>query len=659
MSYLNFDKKELVNLEYSLQREFLRANRTGAYSASTLAGCNTRKYHGLLVISLPDPIGGKHVLLSSLDETIIQHDAQFNLGIHKFPGDYYEPKGHKYIRNFEFDSMPRLTYRVGGVILTKTRILTEEEDQVIIKYTLEDAHSPTILRFKPFLAFRNVHELSHANLFANTRYTIVKNGIKMRLYDGYPELFMQFSKPVDFVPVPDWYRNIEYMKEQARGYDFQEDLLVPGYFELPIKKGESIYFSAATLEYEPLGIKRSFNQEVKKRIPCDSFIHCLLNAAQQFVTETPEGKDVIAGFPWYGSIPRQTLTALPGLFLSQGDLKSFEDVLITNVKRLHQGLLPKYIGIPANYDAVDAPLLIFSAIQELKTFREKRKLWTMYGAAMKHILQAYRNGTFFNIKMQENGLIHAKKEGVALTWMDAYIDGYPVTPRGGMDVEVNAAWYNAVCFAVELAEVSNDRNFLKDWGNMPALIRESFLQTFWDDERGYLADFVDGSHVDWSVRPNMVLAANFTYTPLSREQRKNIISVAKNELLTPKGLRTLSPSHPDYKGTFEDRGDIRAAAAHQGSVYPFLIYPFIKTYLDIHKRGGLSFALSIMEGFEEEMTVNCVGTISEVYEANPPFNAQGAMSQAWNVAGILAAAALIEKFEEQKEEQKLEGNLKL
>jgi len=659
MSYLNFDKKELVNLEYSLQREFIRANRTGAYSACTLAGCNTRKYHGLLTIQLPDPIGGRHVLLSSLDESIIQHEAQFNLGIHKFPGDYYEPKGHKYIRNFEFDSMPTLTYRVGGVVLTKTRLLTEDEDQVIIRYTLEEAHSPTLLRFKPFLAFRNVHELSKANLFANSKYSLVGNGIKMRLYDGYPELHMQFSKTAEFIPVPDWYRNIEYMKEQDRGYDYQEDLLVPGYFELPIKKGESIYFSAGTVEHEPTFFKRIFNLEVKKRTPCDSFIHCLLNSAQQFITETKEGKDIIAGYPWYDSIPRQTLTALPGLFLSEGDFKKYEEVLITNIRRLHQGLLPKYIGISANYDAADAPLLIFSVIQELKKFMEKRKLWSTYGAAMKNILSSYKNGTFFNIRMQSDGLIHAKKEGVALTWMDAYINGIPVTPRGGLNVEINAAWYNGICFALELAEAAKDKEFISEWGNMPEMVASSFLKTFWDEEKGYLADYVDGNYADWSVRPNMVIAANYIYTPLSREQRKNIVSVAKNELLTPKGLRTLSPNHPDYKGSFEDKGDQRAAAAHQGSVYPFLIYPFVKTYLDIHKKGGLSFALSIMEGFEEEMSVNCVGTISEVYEGNPPFNAQGAMSQAWNVAGILAAAALIEKFEEQKEEQKMESNLKL
>jgi len=648
MSYLNFDKKQLVNLEYSLQREYLRTNRSGAYSSSTLADCNTRKYHGVLIAQLNELDGGKHVLLSSLDETIIQHESEFNLGIHKFPGDFYEPKGHKYLRNFEFDTIPKMTYRVGGVLLTKSSLLVEDETQVIVKYTLEDAHSPTILRFKPFLAFRNVHQLSKANLFANSKYIPIKNGIKMRLYDGYPELHMQFSKEVEFVAVPDWYRNIEYMKEQQRGYEYQEDLLVPGYFECPIKRGEVIFFSAATTEHEPDSFKKLYSIEIKRRIPRNSFINCLLNSAQQFIWESMEGKDIIAGFPWYESIPRQTLIALPGLLLTQAEVQVFEEILQTNLKRLSNGLLPKYSGLPSNYDAADAPLLVFSAIQELKAFKEKKKLWALYGPAMKEILANYRKGTRFNIHMQEDGLISAKQEGVALTWMDAYIDGKPVTQRGGLNVEINAAWYNAVCFALELAEASKDKDFINEWKDYPSIIASSFLERFWNDEKGYLADYVDGDFVDWSVRPNMIIAASFEFSPLSREQKKMVVSIAKNELLTTKGLRTLSPDNPLYKGTFEDSADNRSAAAHQGSVYPFLIQPFVKTYLEIHKMGGLSFVKQIIEGFEEEMSENCVGTLSEVYEGNPPYTAQGAISQAWNVAGILKTASLVENMVEQK-----------
>jgi len=646
MSYLNFDKEELVNLEYSLQREFLRTNRSGAYSSSTLAGCNTRKYHGMLIVQLDELDGGKHLLLSSLDETVIQHDTQFNLGIHKYPGEFYEPKGHKYIRNFEIDTIPKVTYRVGGVILTKTRMLVEHENQVIVKYTLEDANSPTLLRFKPFLAFRNVHQLTRANMVANGKFTRVKNGIKMKLYEGYPDLYMQFSKEPDFVPVPDWSRNIEYMKERSRGYEYQEDLFVPGYFELSIKKGESVFFSASTEVCDPGSLKKQYKIEKERRLPRDSFVNCLLNAAQQFLCDRKDGKDLIAGFPWYESIPRQTLLALPGILLSQSEVGVYEAILKTNLGRLKDGLLPKYAGLPSDYDAADAPLLAFQTIQALTPFKEKREIWKSYGPAMKEILSSYKKGTRFNIHMEPNGLIHAKQEGVALTWMDAYIEGKPVTQRGGFAVEINSAWYNAVCIALELAESAKDKAFISEWSSFPELIAVSFLETFWSDDQGYLADYVDGNYKDWAVRPNMIFAAGLTYSPLSREQKKIILSKVRNELLTPRGLRSLAPSDLKYKGSCEGNPDQRSAAVHMGSVYPFLIYPFVKTYLEIHKAGGLSFVKQIMAGFEEEMSEHCVGTLSEVYEGNPPYTARGAISQAWNVGGVLSALTELEKFGE-------------
>lgn len=373
-----------------------------------------------------------------------------------------------------------------------------------------------------------------------------------------------------------------------------------------------------------------------------------MNAAQQFIWVRKDGKDIIAGFPWYESIPRQTFKAIPGLLLTQNMVNVYEEILQTNLKRLRDGLMPKYAGSSSNYDAADASLIAFAAIQELKAFKEKKDIWTQYGQALKEILFYYKKGTLYNIHMQENGLIYAKQEGVALTWMDAYIDGIPVTQRGGLNVEINAAWYNAVCFALELAEAANDMIFINEWKDYPPIIASSFLDTFWNDEKGYLADFVDGNYIDWSVRPNMIMATSFEYSPLSREQKKMIVSLAKNELLTPKGLRTLAPANSEYKGSFEDNPKERSAAAHQGSVYPFLVYPFVKSYLDIHKAGGLSFVKQIIAGFEEEMAENCVGTISEVYEGNPPYAAQGAISQAWNVAAILSTAKLVEMFEVQK-----------
>ncbi len=647
MSYLNFDKDQLVNLEYSLNREFLRTNRAGAYSSSTLSGCNTRKYHGMLIVQLDELDGGKHVLLSSMQETVVQHDAQFNLGINKYPGDYYEPKGHKYIRNFEVEIIPKITYRVGGVILTKTRMLVENENLIIVKYTLEDAHSPTTLRFKPFLAFRSVHSLSKANLYANTKYHPVKNGIKMRLYDGYPELHMQFSKPVDFVPVPDWYRNIEYKKEQERGFEFREDQYVPGYFELPIKKGESVYFVASITEQTPANFKKRYESEKLKRIPRDSFNNCLVNAVQQFIWDRKDGKDLIAGFPWYESIPRQTMLALPGLLQTQADLKTCETILQTNLKRLDRGLMPKYVGHDSLYDAADAPLLAFVVVQEFLRYKTGKELWKTYGPALKSILENFRKGTYFNIHMDECGLIETKFEGVALTWMDAYIDGKPVTPRGGMTVEINATWYYAVCLALDLAREAADKKFVAEWKDLPDIIGKSFLEKFWSDEKGYLADFIDGDYTDWSIRPNMVPAASLPYSPLSREQKKMVISKVRDTLLTPRGLRSLAPEDPAYKGESGETAYAQSLTAHQGSVYPFFIFAFVSAYLDVHKAGGLSFVKNIIAQFEEEMSKNCIGTLSELYDGNPPFSAHGAISQAWNVSGILKAIALIEKFEEE------------
>jgi predicted glycogen debranching enzyme len=587
------------------------------------------------------------VLLSSLDETVIQHEAQFNLGIHKFPGDFYEPKGHKYIRNFEFDTIPKHTYRVGGVVLTRTRLLVENENQLLVKYTLEEADSPTKLRFKPFLAFRNVHSLSKANLYANSKYTPVENGIRMNLYDGYPDFFMQLSKNCDFIPVPDWYKNIEYMKEHERGYEFQEDLFVPGYFEVSIKKGESVFFCASTIEQNPATFLKRYESEKKLRIPRDSFFNCLLNSGQQFLWERKDGIDLIAGYPWYESIPRQTLTALPGIMLNHHNKKTFEAIILTNLKRLKKGLLPKYAGTDSSYDAADAPLIVFSALQELAKFLSPRDIWNTYGSYLKDILTNYREGTSYNIHMLENGLIYAKEEGVALTWMDDYLDGVPVTQRGGIPVEINALWYNAVCFALELATLSEDKAFVKRWKELPARIASSFINSFWCEECGQLADYIDGDYTDWSVRPNMLLATALDFSPLSRTQKKAIISTVRNDLLTPVGIRTLSPEDPAYKGLSGERVNDFSLAAHQGSAYPFLIYPFVKTYLEVHKAGGLSFAKNCLEGFKNEMAEACIGTLSEAYEGNPPHTAKGSISQAWNVAAVIRATMLVEKFEEE------------
>lgn len=646
MSYLRFDKSRLINLEYSLGKEILRTNRAGSYASMTIIGCNTRKYHGLLVCPVDQLDGERYVLLSSLDETVIQHGKEFNIGIHKYEGDNYEPKGHKYVRDFEAETIPVTIIRVGGVVLRKERLLAENDEQILIKYTLLEAHSPTILRFKPFLAFRNIHTLSKSNLTANTKSEFVPNGIKSKLYNGYPYLYMQFSKSVNFIPVPDWYYNIEYLEEQKRGYDYKEDLFVPGYFELPIKKGESVVFSGSTKEVNPNSITRRFTAELKKRVPREDFKNCLINSARQFIVRKKEETQIIAGFPWFDCWGRDTFISLPGLTLSLDDPKTFLQVTDTEVKKLKGGLFPN-MGFEEDvaYNSVDAPLWFFWAIQQYVDYAgSEMSVWKKYSGHMKAILAAYRNGTSFNIRMQENGLIWAGEEGKALTWMDAVVDGYPVTQRKGFAVEINALWYNAIKFTLELAEKAGDNKFVKEWVNMPEKIKESFRIVFCDPDKAYLADYVDGDYKDWSVRPNQIFAVSFKYSPLDNDKKKQVLDTVRKELLTPRGLRTLSPKNPDYKAVYEGNQEQRDKAYHQGTVWPWLLGHFCEGYLKLHKKSGIGFVRQLVEGFEEVMSEHGIGSISEIYDGNPPHLPGGAISQAWSVAEILRILTMLEKY---------------
>lgn len=644
MSYLKFEKSELINLEYSLSRELIRSNRAGSYASTTIIGCNTRKYHGLLVCPLEDLDDDHHVLLSALDATVIQHEKEFNLGIRKYEGDNYVPKGHKYVRDFDATKGSYLVFRVGGVVLSREILLVSQEEQVMVKYTLLDAHSETWLRLKPFLAFRNFHALSKSNLYANTRYTPVENGIMSRLYDGYPGLFMQCSKQGEFVPVPDWYFNIEYMEEQKRGYPYKEDLYVPGYFEMPIKKGESVIFSAATFEANPRGLKRKYTLELNQRIPKDSYKNCLLNAAQQFIVRKKQSTDIKAGFPWFGTWGRDTFMALPGLTLTTGDLETALEVIDSMVARMKNGLFPNTVikGKPA-FNSVDAPLWFIWALQQIGPYVPDFDVWKKYGKLIQAILQAYRDGTAGIVHQMENGLLYAAQSGRPLTWMDAVVNGEPVTQRSGSPVEVNALWYNAVCQALEWAE-KRDQKFYKAWSSMPGLMGPAFIEQYWDEEMGYLADYVNGSFKDFSVRPSQVIAVSIRHSPLTLEMKKSILDVVESELLTPRGLRSLSPKNEAYKGIYEGDQEKRDRAYHQGTVWPWLLEHFAKGYLRVHKKSGHTLIKRIFDGFEEDLSTRGLGSISEIYDGNPPHYPRGSISQATGVAALLRIGEMIEGF---------------
>ena len=647
MSYINFDKNQLVNLEYSLNRELLRSNRAGSYACTTILGCNTRKYNGLLVTPQPAIDGENHVLLSALDITVIQREAEFNFGIHKYPGGVYNPKGHKYFSDFTTEPIPKLTFRVGGVVLTMELLLAIDDERVLIRYVLEDAHSPTILRLKPYLAFRNVHKISKANVFVERKYDEIENGIKYRMYTGYTNLYMQFSKEAEYTHVPDWYYNIEYAQEQQRGYDYQEDLFIPGFFEFPIKKGEAVVFSAGTSEKKPNLLKKLFTSEIKHRIPRDSFENNLINSAHQFIVRRDKKIEVVAGFPWFGRWGRDTFIALPGITLAIDDPKTCKAVIDTMLQELHGPLFPNVgDGTNAAFNSADAPLWFFWALQQYAEYTNtKANIWKEYSRKMIMILQGFRDGTSFNIKMQENSLLFAGEQGKAVTWMDAVVSGKPVTPRIGLTVELNALWYNAIMFTLEIARLAEANAFVNEWQPIADNFQSSYKDAFWCKDRAYLADYINGDFKDWSVRPNMVFATSLPYVCLSEKIRQLILEKIQQELLTPRGLRTLSPKHPDYKGSYFGDQRERDMAYHQGTVWPWLLGHFVEGYLRIHGKSGLSFIKKLYDGFESEMTERCIGTISEVFDGDPPHKSGGALSQAWSVGEILRIRKMIEKYE--------------
>lgn len=647
MNYLRFKKDELINLEYSLKKEILSTNRAGGYFSTSIILCNTRKYHGLMVLPLKEFDYENHVLLSTVDETVIQRGKEFNLGIHKFPGiGIYHPHGHKYIRDFEYEPIPALVYRVGGVVLQKELLFVHNEEHFMIRYTLLEANSPTTIRIKPFLAFRNSHKLSKANMHANTKYQVIPNGIKSKLYQGFPWLYMQINKGNEFIAAPDWYFNIEYLEELDRGYDYQEDLFVPGYFELPIKKGEPVIFSASTSEISPAGLTRKFNTEVNSRPQKNSFEKCLTNSARQFLVYRDKATEIIAGYPWFGRWGRDTFISLPGLTLTHGDTKSCKQVLDTMTKELKGGLFPN-IGKSnlASFNSADAPLWYFWAIQKYEeATKQTESVWTDYGKKMKSILEGYRNGLTFNIKMHDNGLIWQGEKGKALTWMDAVVHGKAVTPREGYAVEINALWYNAVCYLLNLAKRFNDVQFVKKWESIPDLIKKSFLETFWNAKHEYLYDVVCLQGTDSSVRPNQIFAVSLPFTPLTDDQKERILTKVEKELLTPKGLRTLSPKNPEYKGKYLGNQAERDAAYHQGIVWPWLLGHFIEGYIKVHGKNAIPIAEKVIDNFKDDMTEHGLCSISEIYDGDPPYYPNGAISQAWSVAEVLRIINMIKKL---------------
>ena len=642
MAFLKFNKSELVNLEYSLKREIIAANESGAYCNTSIVTCNTRRYHGLLAVPVEELGGGKFLLLSALDESLVLNGKQFNLGIHCY-GDTYEPRGHKYIVDFEATPVPTVVYKVGSIIFSKTIMMVPDNNQVLIKYELLEAPSKVSLSLKPFLAFRSVHSLTNQNDNAYTGGDEIEGGMSFRMYDGFPDLNIQISGQSVYKHQPYWYNGITYSDEYRRGFDCREDLLVPGTFQLDLKPGESVVLSASVNEVNPRGLKRKFTDTLKKLGTIDTNHDLLVHNANLFKLHDGDKAKINAGFSWLETgLLRETIETLPGLTLyANGSCEEFEKILDTLISDEQERLYRRTTQ-------VEAPLRLTETLQQYIRFSGKEKqIWKKYGETLKGIIESYAPGRRKEVAMHPNGLLWTQMDNVALSWMNAYVYGRPVTERAGYQIETNAFWYNALCFAIDMENKygpKKDNEFVARWTPVRDLVKQNFQPTFWREDWGYLVDYVNDGPNDQAVRPNQLFAICLEYCPVDDEVVSEVVMTINDELLTKRGLRSLSPRNEAYRGVYEGSQIDRDLAYHQGCAFPALLAPYIDVCFKMMGSTFYKRAEYLTEGFFQDISKHGVGAFSELYDGDPPHEPHGAISSAQSTAALLTIEYIMNQY---------------
>ncbi len=645
MAFLKFNKSELVNLSYSLKREIISANKTGAYCNTSIVTCNTRRYHGLLAVPIDNFGGGKYMLLSSVDESVVMGGKQFNCGIHCY-GDVYEPRGHKYIIDFDSDPVPEIVYKVGEILFSKAIVMVPDNDQVLIKYTLLEAPQKVTLKLKPFLAFRNIHSLTRQNGEARTEGREISNGMSYNMYPGFPDLNLQISRKSTFKAAPYWYNGITYSDEYRRGFDCVEDLFVPGEFITELTPGDSVVFSASVNEVNVKSLKRKFDDIVVK-MGTISDIHDLLVHNAELLKCRKDGKEKInAGFSWLETgLLRETIMSLPGLTLyADGNTAEFEKILDTLIADEQERLYHRTTQ-------VESPLMLTDTVQQYIHFgADRKRVWKKYGAVLKGIIESYAPGRRREVAMHPNGLLWAQMDWTALSWMNTYIDGHPVNERAGYQVELNAMWYNALCFALEMEAEFGARKstFVSQWTPVRDLVKDNFQNVFKIADKDYLADYVDGSGQNMDVRPNQLYAVCLDYSPVDDEVKAGVIATINNELVTKRGIRSLSPRNAKYKGVYEGSQTDRDLAYHNGCAFPMLLGHYIDVCFNMMGAAFYKKAAYLTEGFYEDINKHGVGVFAELYDGDPPHEPHGAIACACSTAALLRVDYLMNKYKEDR-----------
>lgn len=642
--------RKLADLEYSLSREWLETNGLGGFASSTVIGLNTRRYHGLLTAATRPPVG-RIVMLSKLEETLVIDGNRYELSANQYPGVIH-PQGFLHQTGFRLDPFPIFTYQIGDLRLQKSIFMVHGQNTAVVHYELESgkSHSAALkLEIRPLIAFRDYHSTTHANEAINSKVETVDGIASIRPYADLPPLYFAHDY-AELQSVGDWYRNFQYAVEQERGLDAAEDLFNPFVLTFDLNRYSRARILASTGPRDIRNADHYRDSEITRRKeiigtahPGNTLVETLVAAADQFIVDRGNQKSVIAGYPWFGDWGRDTMIALPGLTLTTGRPDIARSILAEFAKYVDQGMLPNRFpdaGESPEYNTVDATLWFFESIRSLLAqTHDYDFVWTKLYDRLKDIIAWHVHGTRYGIHVDTDGLLYSGEPGVQLTWMDAKVGDWVVTPRRGKAVEIQALWYNALRVMEHLAHKFEDKKPEKNYAVLAKKARQSFGKVFWNEADDCLYDVINGDERDSSIRPNQILAISLAHPVVPKQKAQRILAVVQKELLTPRGLRTLSPRDSKYCGRYEGEPQSRDGSYHQGTVWPWLIGPYLTAYTKTFgEEAGRKIGAEWLEAFEPHLYEACLGQVSEIFDGDAPHKPRGCVAQAWSVAELVRVA---------------------
>ncbi|MGH9503267.1 MAG: amylo-alpha-1,6-glucosidase [Terriglobales bacterium] len=647
---IQFNRETCANLDAALRREWLETNGLGGFASSTITGLNTRRYHGLLVAATKPPVG-RAVLLSKLEETLFIAGQPFDLSANRYPGVIH-PQGFRYLTNFRLDPFPTFTYEVEGIVIEKTVFMADGENTTVVQYELKSPKQTSKslrLEIRPLIAFRDYHSTTHANHALNGSVEEGAGLAAVTPYAGLPTLYLAHNA-ADLQKTGDWYRNFEYDIERERGLDFTEDLFNYFILRFDLLSTPQATIIASTEHRDVAKVSQYRQAEIKRRRVVaqdsplqDELAQALTEASDQYIVARSDQKTIIAGYHWFSDWGRDTMISLPGLTLLTGKHSVARSILSTFAQHVDQGMLPNHFpdtGKTPEFNTVDATLWFFEAARAYLAYSGdeefvRNELYPVFN----DIISWHTRGTRYGIKVDPSGLLTSGEPGVQLTWMDAKVGDWVVTPRRGKSVEIQALWYNALRIMEDLGRRFGDEAGQKHYRNMAAMANRAFNPLFWNEKDNCLYDVVNGGAPDASIRPNQIFAVSLPYTMLSPDRARIVVEKVREHLLTPYGLRSLAPGDPQYFGRYRGGPVERDGAYHQGTVWPWLIGPFITAYVKVNggSEAARKQASEWLLPLQDHLSDAGLGHISEIFDGDAPHRPAGCVAQAWSVAEVLRA----------------------